>query len=207
MPPRADPRELTRGVIVERGLEVIDELGWERFFVAADGWAIPTAVGIAERRPEAVEGLAFGHASLSQRRAGERPPINPQIYDAMDQLIHSDAESFIRHGIVQTTKGGVDEELARQMIERFPKEMIVSGWEAITRGEEDVEARLRALGVPLLLVKHEGCLMSTEEGFADAAEAFPEARTTATAEPCDMDPVFAEAMREFCEEVRAARAV
>lgn len=202
--PRGNPRELTREVVVDRGLEVVDEHGWDRFFVAADGWATGTAIALAQTRPGSIEGLAFGHATLSQRRHGDRPPINPEVYDAMDQLIRSDAEAFIRHGIVQTTKGGVSEDLAAKMVERFPKDLVVVGWEVVTAEGDDIEDDLRALGLPLLLGKHEGCLMTTDEGYEDAVTAFPEARRVATEDPCDADPAFAEALREFCEEVLAA---
>ena len=65
-------RELTREVAAERGLEKVAAGGWDRFFVVTDGWGIGSAVRIAARRPEAVAGLAFGHAKLSFARAGER---------------------------------------------------------------------------------------------------------------------------------------
>src|SRR5881396_3675781 len=61
----ADIGELTRQVVVERGLEKLDEAGWRRFLLVADGWGIANAVGIATRRPQAVAGIALGHATLS----------------------------------------------------------------------------------------------------------------------------------------------
>jgi hypothetical protein len=37
--PEGDVASFTREVIADRGLEELDRLGWDRFFVLADGWA------------------------------------------------------------------------------------------------------------------------------------------------------------------------
>src|SRR5436190_11300881 len=58
---------LTRGAIVDRGLEEVRSREWEGFFVVADGWAIAPAVRIAARARDRVHGLALGHARLSDR--------------------------------------------------------------------------------------------------------------------------------------------
>ena len=190
--------ELTRAHLVARGLEKLAEAGWERFFVLADGWGIADAVGIATHREDAVAGLALGHAALGFWREGDRAPINAEVYDAFTQLIKQDAPSFVRYGIAQLTKGGVDETLAQRIIERVPADFMVGGWVALT-ADEPFSDDLRGLRCPLLLAKHEGCLMSTDEGFADAVAALPHAETAAFDEPPTGSPGFADAVRRFCE--------
>ena len=54
------------------------------------------------------------------------------------------------------------------MIERFPQELMERGWETITRDDVDLREPLSRLDCPLLFVKHEGCLGSTEEGYCRA---------------------------------------
>jgi pimeloyl-ACP methyl ester carboxylesterase len=199
--PRAE--KLERKVIVDRGLKELDDLGWDQYFLATDSWGIPSALGIAVARPEAVRGVALGHAKLSHRREGDRPPINGPVFDAMTELIRTDHEAFIRHGIAQATGGSVSEDLAERMIERFPHDLMVDGWEAITSEDEPVRELLEQLDCPLLFAKHVGCLGSSEEGFADAAAAFPQAKTVAVEDAPLSSQGFAEALREFCEEVLA----
>jgi pimeloyl-ACP methyl ester carboxylesterase len=193
----ADIGDLTREAVVERGLEKLDAAGWTRFFIAADGWSIASAVGIASKRRDRVAGMALGHAALSNKRHGERAPINSEVYDAFTQLVSQDVPSFVRHAIAQVTKGGVDEELAQKMIERIPTEFMIRGWAALT-ADDDFSEALLALDCPLLLAKHEDCLMSTDEGFEDAAAALPHAETASFDEPPSASTVFAQALRRFC---------
>jgi hypothetical protein len=87
------------------------------------------------------------------------------------------------------------------MLERFPRELIVAGWERITAQDDEFGKLLPALDCPLLLAQHEGCLMSTEEGFEDAVAAFPQARTISVPEAPENSPQFAEALRAFCAEI------
>jgi pimeloyl-ACP methyl ester carboxylesterase len=205
-PPGVGSEPLARGeilsneLIARRGIREVEERGWERFFLVSDGWGNPVAMRIARALPGRVQGLALGHASLSNRKEGERPPINPEVWEALTQLLHQDTGAFLRHGIVQATHGSVDEELAQRIIDRFPDdERTVASWEALTSGDEPIEDDLRALGVPLLFAKHEGCLLSTEEGFDDAVSAFPEAMTVVVEAAPSVSEGFAEALREFCE--------
>jgi hypothetical protein len=58
--------------------------------------------------------------------------------------------------------------------------------------------QLAARGVPMLFARHEGCLMFTVEGYADAIAAFPAAHTASTSEKPSASPAFAEALRSFC---------
>ena len=198
-----EPRteRLNREAIVERGLEELDSRGWERYFIATDSWGIPSALEVALARPEAVLGVALGHAKLSHRRYGERPPVNGAVYEALTELIRTDHEAFIRHGIAQATGGSVSEDLAERMIERFPHDLMVSGWEAITRDDADIGPLIARLDCPLLFANHVGCLGSTQEGFDDAAAAFPHAKTVRVEDAPLTSVEFAEALREFCQAV------
>jgi hypothetical protein len=193
----AERGAFTRDAIADRGLEEVRDRGWERFFVVADGWAMAPAVRIASQARDQVQGLALGHARLSDRLDGPRAPTNRAVYEGMTELIRRAALAFIRHGIVQATGGSVDEALAEEMVERFPAEVIQSGWEELTR-PEDFGDELRALGIPMLLGKHDGCLMLTEEGYEDAVAAFPGARTVVSSDACCVAPEFAESLRDFC---------
>jgi hypothetical protein len=193
-------RTLDREAIVSRGLEELDRRAWDRCFVASDGWGIASAVRLALRRPRTVLGMALGHARLSHRRDGERAPINTAVWQAMTELIAKDHEEFVRYAIAQVTGGSVDEQLGERMVERFPPELIATGWETITRDDEDIGALLTQLHCPLLFAKHQGCLMSTEEGFEDAAAAFPGARTVSVEDTPTSSELFAKALREFCLE-------
>jgi pimeloyl-ACP methyl ester carboxylesterase len=196
---------LTRDAVVDRAIQELDQAGWESFFLAADGWSTSVAVRLAEQRPEAVLGLALGHASLSNRREGERAPINAEVYAAMEQLIENDAPSFIRFGIVQSTAGSIDEEVAEQMMSRLPAEDMVLGWKLVT-ADDPFEESLRSLRCPMLLAKHQGCLMSTDEGFDDAVAALPNAETVIVPKAPCTSPEFAEALRGFCRRVGAEAA-
>jgi pimeloyl-ACP methyl ester carboxylesterase len=193
---------LDRDTVAARGLEELDRQGWDTCFVASDGWGIASAARLAVRRPNAVLGMALGHTKLSHRREGERAPINAAVWAAMMELIEKDHEEFVRHAIAQVTGGSVDEELAERMVARFPPDLIATGWETITRDDEDIGELLGQLDCPLLFAKHQGCLMSTEEGFDDAAAAFPRARTIAVEDAPTSSRGFAEALREFCMEAR-----
>jgi pimeloyl-ACP methyl ester carboxylesterase len=191
---------LDRDAIAKRGLDELDRRGWDHCFIASDSWGIAGAASLAVSRPDAVDGLALGHAKLSFRREGERPPLNAAVLEAMTELVKTDHEEFLRHGAVQATGGSIDENLARRMIERFPRELMQRGWETITRDDVDIGALLRRLDCPLLFAKHEGCLGSTDEGFEDAATAFPRAQTVSTGEAPLASASFAEALRGFCEQ-------
>jgi hypothetical protein len=199
--PRVDV--LDRDALVRRALEELDRRGWERCFVAADGWAISIAARVALARPSAVMGVILGHAKLSHRREGDRAPVNGAVWQAMNELVDKDHEAFIRYAITQVTGGSVDEELAGQMVERFPPDLIATGFERQTCDDDELQELLGRIRCPLLFGKHEGCLMSTEEGFDDAAAAFPRARTIAVPEAPLSSERFAAAMGEFCLEIGA----
>jgi hypothetical protein len=199
--PEGDPESFSRELIVQRGLEELDRHGWERFIAVGDGEGVSAAALIADGRVDAVQGLALGHAKLSLRREGDRAPLNAEIWAAMAQLLQQDYESFIRYGIAQVTHGSVDEERAQSMVDRFPPELLAVGWEIITRDDVPIQELLQGLDCPLLLAKHEGCLLSTEEGFEDAVAAFPDARTVVVPDAPSASEEFAQALRSFCVDV------
>ena len=62
-----------------------------------------------------------------------------------------------------------------------------------------VNAGLRALGLPLLLARHERCLLWTAEGFEAARAAFPDATCITVADKPSVSDEFAEALRRFYE--------
>jgi hypothetical protein len=202
-PPLEDPTpdvigERFRQAIIERGLAEVDRLGWDKFFIAADGWAQVSAAHIAERRREDVFGMALGHASLSLSRSGERPVFNPEVFAAVAELVNKDTTAFLRYAIPQATHGSIDEHLAEKIVERIPAELLVDGWEALTADEPFGEI-LVGLDCPMLLAKHEDCLMSTDEGFEDAVAALPDAETVVVPDAPCVAPAFADALRRFCQ--------
>ena len=189
-----------RDLFVARGLQEIERRAWDRFFLAGDGFATATATRIAVASPGAVQGMALGHASLSYRNDGERPAMSKEITAAMRQFLGQDHREFIRHGLVQMTQGSVDDELAGRMIERFPRrEWIEVAWDSLHAHDEPLEEMLREYGGPLLLAQHVGCLNFTDEGYADAVAAFPNARTLGVTKAPGGSPEFADALRDFCE--------
>ena len=189
-----------RAAAVGTGVRLVEERGWGEFFLVTDGLGAPTAVAIAEARPGSVLGLAIGHAGLSHATQGPRAPTNPAIWEALAQLARQGSEQFVRYGIAQATQGGITEQVAEQMIERFPDmELVSATLEALAREPEPIGDDLEALGLPMLFGKHEGCLGRTDEGFEDVVAAFPQAETVICAEACSASPRFAQAVRDFCE--------
>jgi hypothetical protein len=193
-----------RDAFVRRGLEEVDRRGWDRFFVVADGWANATAARIAHQRPAAVQGVALGHACLSYEMDGERPVVSREVWAGMRQLLRQDHREFIRHGIVQMTRGSIDDEVAEQMLDRFPRgDLVEVVWDALPREQEPIGELLSAWGGPLLLAQHVGCISFTEEGFNDAVAAFPHARVVRLPDAPATREEFSQALREFCEAASA----
>lgn len=189
-----------RAAAAETALRTVDERGWEEFFVVTDDYGAATAVETAKRRPQAVPGLALGHASLSHSTEGDRPAMNPAIWQAMAALARQGSEQFVRYGIAQATQGGISEEVAQEMTKRFPDMNLVSlMFDALAEQPEPIGDDLEALGLPMLFAKHEGCLGRTDEGFEDAVAAFPQAQVAICEETCSSSPAFAAALRDFCE--------
>jgi pimeloyl-ACP methyl ester carboxylesterase len=196
---RAELLARWREASAQIGLDEVDRRDWERFVVVTDSWGAPTAVRIARMRRDALLGLAMGHAALSHSTQGERAPERAGVLAAMTQLGRQGSEAFVRYGIAQMTRGGIDEDTAQRMVERFPDmELVTATLEALGQEPEPIGDELSALEAPLLLAKHEGCLGSTDEGFEDIVVAFPNAETVICPEMCASSPVFAEALQGFC---------
>jgi len=196
-----EPDAATREAFVNVGLEELERLSWGSFFVVGDTFGTATAVRIAHRRRDAVRGVALGHGCLSWDMDGDRAPINRELWSAMDQLMGKDLASFVRHGITQLTQGSYDERVAGQMVERVPQENLRAAWRMIRDHREPIGDLLAKIDRPLLLAKHEGCLMFTDEGFEDARAAFPDARTVSVGRAPSADEDFAPALQEFCAAV------
>jgi hypothetical protein len=199
----AEPQSetLNREAIIARALVELERRGWDACFVAADSWGNATAVRAANEWDGKVMGMALGHARLSDRTEGERPPVNRVVWDAMGQLLQSDFSGFVRYGLTQLTQGSIGDELAERMLERIPMDIAHAAFENMISDEGGIEGSLRELDAPLLFAKHEGCLSATEEGFEDAAAAFPQARTVSLPEASTVSTGFADALRSFCLDI------
>jgi pimeloyl-ACP methyl ester carboxylesterase len=200
--PGGDPLAIDRDMVAQRGLEEAEKRGWDSYFVAGDAWGTATAVRIAAARPEAVLGIALGHATIDYEREGQRPAVNKEVTAAMTQLMRSDFDSFVRYGLTQFTQGGFDEETAERIVARFPgSEAAAQVWDMNIERPEPIGDLLAKLDVPILLAKHEGCLVFTDEGYEDAIRAFPDARRTSIQKASSASDEFAAALRDFCEGV------
>jgi pimeloyl-ACP methyl ester carboxylesterase len=197
------PGEWSIEASVDRGLNEVDQRGWDEYVLVADGWGSGYGVGILQARPEALRGFALGHAALSARMTGDRAPLHGAVWDALSNLIEQGREPFARFAIPQFTRDGYDEELAAEMLERIPMATLKAMLEAGKRVEYNLEALLRPLNLPLLFAQHKDCLLFSDEGYADAVAAFPEARTCTMDKVCSVNPIFADALREFCEDIDA----
>ena len=65
----------------------------------------------------------------------------------------------------------------------------------IRDSREPIGKLLTEIDVPLLLAKHEGCLMFTDAGFEDVRAEFPDAQTVAVDKAPSADEGFAQALR------------
>jgi hypothetical protein len=120
----------------------------------------------------------------------------------MTELLRTDYDSFVRYGITQLTQGGYDEEMAGRMVARFPGDEIAAEvWQMNVGQSEPIAELLHRLNKPLLLAKHEGCLVFTSEGYEDMAAAFPDAQRVSVPTASTASEEFGEALREFCARV------
>ena len=194
--------------IVERGAAEIERRGWTNCLVVGDDFGSVFATLIAAAQRPRVIGLALGHACLSHRLEGERPTMNPEIVNMSRRLVDIDFRAFIRQDVgIWDTRPDHDIESADELVEamttRVPREHAIRLLEELEAGiaEEggSLEPFLRELDLPLLLVRHENCIVFTPHGFDDAIGAFPDAHTLATpASPC-FSSDFGDALRDFAE--------
>jgi pimeloyl-ACP methyl ester carboxylesterase len=202
IPGGGDLTDLDREAIVQRALQEVDRLGWDSYFVVGAAWGTATAVRVAAVRPDPVLGIALGHACLSYEQEGERPALSKEVTAAMTQLLRSDYDSFVRYGMTQFTQGAFDEETSEKIVARFPPMEIASRiWEMNIDRPEPIGELLAQLETPILLAKHEGCLVFTDEGYEDAVRALPEAQRTSVGKTPSASDEFAAALRNFSEQV------
>jgi pimeloyl-ACP methyl ester carboxylesterase len=188
-----------RELVVQRGLQEVETHGWDSYFVVGDAWGTATALRLAAASPGPVLGIALGHASADYGTEGERPAVNGEMVAAMSQLMRSDYDSFVRYGLTQFTQGGFDEERAGRMVERFPPMEAASKlWEMLVARPEPIGDLLEQLDKPMLLAKHEGCLVFTPEGYDDLVSRLPNAETVTVQKATSASDEFGAALREFC---------
>jgi len=204
-PPEHGMAGMNREAVVARALQEVDRRGWDSYFLVADAWGTATAAHTAAARPDGVLGIALGHASISYDSEGQRPAVNGELVAAMTQLLSADYDSFVRYGLTQFTQGGFDDETAGRMVERFPPMEIASRlWEMNVARPEPIAEILGDLDTPMLLAKHDGCLVFTPEGYDDLASALPDAIRVSVQKACSASEEFAAAIRDFCEAQQGA---
>jgi pimeloyl-ACP methyl ester carboxylesterase len=191
---------IDREAIARRGLDELDRLGWERCVLVADEFGVPTALLLARMRPDAIAGVALGHTCLSHGVDGDRPPVNGAVLDLLVQVAQTDHHTWARH-VTQVTQGAYDDEIVEGYIARVPPR-VAAQFALVMQDSDpsmrDTLAELAERGVPMLFARHDGCLMFTPEGYADAVAAFPMAQRITTAVKPSASPEFAEALRPFC---------
>jgi hypothetical protein len=187
-----------------RGLDEVDRREWDRFFLVADEFGLAAASRIAVGAPDRIEGVALGHARLSNTLTGERPTVNQEVHEACVSLMRADTRMFVHQLFKmtggETSAGGYGEDLVAAWLERVPVELSLQFWERREFEGEQIGDRLAQIEAPMFLASHRGCLLFTKEGFDDAVEAFPQARHMNCDEKPSTAPEFAAALREFCAE-------
>jgi pimeloyl-ACP methyl ester carboxylesterase len=193
--------ELGIDVVVERGLAEVDDRGWDRLVVAGDEYGTYGAAKIAAARPDAIRGLALGHACLSFRGTGDRAPVNGEVMGAMRDLEKVDYRAYARH-LTQVTQDAYDDEVVEEYIRRVPQGLSRSYELGVA--DADLKPLIASVDAPLLFAKHDRCLGWTDEGWEDAVAAFPKAKTLTSTDKPSVSPAFAEALRELCSAPPAA---
>jgi hypothetical protein len=196
--------------IASRGLAELEDRNWARCVVAADVQGGVAAIRLARMARRRVAGIALGHAALSYRRHGPRPSLYRGVDAAVKQMMAIDYRGSVRQevGIWDPRRGSAAEpppdDLVDRIVERLPASTANALSNALRDEAEaagDLEPRLRALGLPLLLAKHQDCVSHTDEGFDDAVAAFPDAQTIVCSVRPSASKEFATALREFCARV------
>jgi pimeloyl-ACP methyl ester carboxylesterase len=198
--PAAEP--LDADAIVGRGLAEIDRRGWDRCVIAGDEFAGAIAVRIAAARPEAVAGLALGHACLSYSEDKHDSPVDAAVMAGFTQLLQTDYRSWAR-AFTQITRGSYDDETMELFLDRVPAPVALELEKLGTEMKEGHEPLLRGLRVPMLFAEHKDCIVFRREGYREAVQAFPEAHTVSTLEKPNCSPAFAQALRSFCDAIAA----
>jgi pimeloyl-ACP methyl ester carboxylesterase len=193
-----------------RGLAELDRRQWDRCVIVGDEYGAGVATRMAAARPASVQALVLGHACLHYRREGERPSLSPEVADWVLRLARLDFRAFARQMFTgwDPRQGAMGvpahhDAVADRYLQRVSSEGARTYLAAImsegTSQEPSLAEKLRGLDAPLLLVKHEGCVLFTPEGYEDAVAAMPQAKTASTPVKPSVSPEFATLLRDFCE--------
>ena len=196
--------------VARRALEEIARRGWDTCVVVADEFAVPSAVEVAAAAPQVVSALVLGHARLANSFSGPRPSMNREVFDACASMVRTDPRTFVRQMFKMTggesSAGGYGENLVDRYMSRVPTALMAPTWDAEEVERQRIGDVLRTLDVPMLLARHEGCLVFTPEGFDDAVAALPHARAVSLDEKPSTSPEFSEVLKDFCATLTPARA-
>ena len=196
--------------IGRRGLEEIERREWDRCFVAADEFGIAAALHLAASARDVVQGIALGHARLSNAVDGHRAPVNREIHSASGSLIRRDQRAFVHQFFRMTggeaMVGGYGHGMIKEYLRRVPRELMLPFWDSRPEEGTDFLEKLRALDVPILIAQHRGCLLFTEDGFDHAVEALPHAHAVRCDDKPSTSEEFARVLCEFCTQHAAVSA-
>jgi hypothetical protein len=194
--------------IARRGLEEVDRLGWDRFVIVADEFGVAAASHLAVAVGPRLQGMVLGHARLSNAVDGPRAPINREVLSGVQSLIRTDPRTFVRQMFKMTggaeIEGGYGEAMVEEYVRRVPAELQAPFYESRTVEGEALGERLATLTAPMLLAKHEGCLLFTDDGFEDAVAAFPRASVVRCTEKPSTSVDFVPVLRDFCTQLAGA---
>lgn len=182
--------------VVQAALEHLDELGWDRFTLVCDSHAQAAGIELALTRPDRIEVLAIGHAAARYSLGEDRPAIIPAMHDVAEQLLETDYRSFAR-AVTQMTQGLADERFVEAWIEAVPQRVTQSVLGDLANRQPELVARLQGTSIPTVLGEHRGCVMWTEQSFADAVDALPDAHVVTSDGIPVHDPEFLRILREL----------
>jgi hypothetical protein len=196
--------------VAERGLDEIERRGWDRCFVIADEFGVSAAVHLGVTAPHVVQGMALGHARLSNRVEGERAPVNREVRSACISLIQRDPRTYVRQIFRMTggehMEGGYKEKMVQEYHRRVPNELMLRAWEVLPEEGDQIGEALSGFDFPLLLAGPQGCLLFTDDGFNQATAAMPHVRSMSFDEKPSTSPEFAQALEAFCTQAVTAPA-
>ena len=185
-----------------RGLEEADRRGWDDFVVVADEFGVVAASLIGAQAGGRVQGLALGHARLSNAADGARAALNRGVLSGVQALIRTDNRMFVQQLFKmtrgETSAGGYQEELIDEYARRVPREATEHFYNSRLEEGVGLGERLSGLDVPMLLAQHKDCLLFTDEGYEDAVAALPDAHVTGYSDKPSTSPEFSADLREFC---------
>jgi hypothetical protein len=190
--------------VARRGLEELERRGWESCIVVADEFGVAAALHLVEQAPDAVAGLALGHARLSNAIDGSKAPLNREVYFGCAAMIKTDPRTFVHQFFRMTggelMEGGYGDEMVEEYRRRVPVELMLPFWESRPQEGGHIGDGLRGLRIPLLIAQHKGCLLYTDEGFDAAVAALPHARAVKVEDKPSTSIQFARALEAFCME-------